>query len=1116
MADALALTPEQNAAVTFRGGALLCSAAAGAGKTRVLVERLMGHVRDPESPAHADDFLLLTFTRAAAGEMRERILERLRALCHENPRDGHLRAQLTRVYTAKICTLDAYCREILMENAAAAGLLSGFRIGDASEMALLEETALDETLDSLYEACGDQPEAPFSLLCDAFGDVRGDTALSSLILELWRKTRCHPGPEGFLKEQPGRLETGLPGWCAALLRGALDIAAAWRGPYARMKPELERDDIAAAYLRNWEEDMAGMDALARAGAAGWDEAALFLEGYAFSRLASIKNERKTPACACFADLREGWKKTFARLRDKISGPLARHRADLEALRPLMAGLVTAAEAFDRTLRELKERRGVLDFSDVEHKTYHLLTKNGAPNALAERYAARFREIMVDEYQDINPLQNALIDALSQKGGNIFYVGDARQSIYRFQMADPSLFLQKLKSAHTVLLRENFRSRPGILNAVNHVFARIDCPETGRLPEKAFMVSGRASQDPPRSAPVEILRCRRDGDEASASAEARAVAARLRALIDSGEARPRDCVILLRSPGPRTAYFRRALEAVGLGCAAPGGTFYFERPEIITALSALQTADNPYNDIALLSVLRSPMVGMTPGELANLRLLCPEGPLCDCLPLDGSPKARAFAEQLSRWRALAADLPPYELCARIMAETALPGRYEGAARSNLLVLPQALLGYPGAELRNFCLWLEKNGETAAPGPSLGAETAGAVEIMSIHKAKGLEFPVVAVAGLNSRFNMEDMKGRLLIHPQMGLGLCCRDAFSEYPSIAHKAVRAALDSEMRSEELRLLYVAMTRAEKKLILSVGGEWEEAPRGFVGRGDFALSAKVSDWLLHVRDENWAVWTDNGEQIPAGSEQTADNGEQIPAGSGTAGGAPALMPYPYQGAVDFPSKITATGLPAAPPPPPAEKTPPLFPAGRGAVRMPRLSAAADPPLTAAERGSALHLFMQLARYERCVSQEGARAERDRLLEEGFLTLSQARSIDFSPVTAFFAGETGQRLLSAKNPRREQKFSLLASADELPGAAIPPGEKVLLQGAIDCWYETPEGICILDFKTGFAPPGREAAFAERYRPQLDVYAAALRAIYPGKNILSREIVFLAAGKTVAL
>ena len=1118
----MTLTNEQRAAIDLRGRTVLVSAAAGAGKTFVLVERLMGYVLDERRPRNLDDFLLLTFTRAAAGEMRARILSRLRALLRENPSDAHLRAQQRRVYTAKICTLDAYCREILGENAALAGFPAGFRVGDEAELALLEARVLEDTLDELYEAHKDRPESPFSVCAAIYGDMRGDRALSELILSTWRKMRGNPDPSGWLDRQLESFRTFDPSWPMTVLTQALETAMPHRAALSRLLERVRSTDLAEAYGPALESDIASLDGLCAAFLRSWDAASDELENYRAERLRPARGTGEAALADEVKAAHKRWGDTVKKLSALICGKMDDLRGEIHAAAPVLEGLFEGVRVFDRNLRAEKLRLKALGFSDIEHAALELLAPGGGRGALAGRYSERFAEIMVDEYQDLSPVQNALVDALSKNGSNVFYVGDVRQAIYRFQMAEPALFLSKYNAFPSyeqappdgpckVLLTKNFRSRPEVLDAVNHVLSRVDCPEMGPLRRENFLI---AKKPPAEDYPaVELLESARGDDESRAEAEASAVARRLHVLLDSGEvsvaegdtsrpSAPGDVVILMRSPGARAPYYRAALAAVGLQCSAPDGENYFERPEIETVTALLSVIDNALDDLAMLSVLRSPLVLCTPAELAALRLLS-DASLFECVRASDNQKIKDFAKKLALWRSLSAELSPFTLAARILADTRLPGLYGGAARENLLELPEILAAYKGGDLRGLKAWIAGQAEKSRRSPISGLPE-NAVRLMSIHKSKGLEFPVVVLADMGKRFNRDDQTARLLIHPRTGLGPKLRDEYSEYPTVAWKAVRAVIDREMLSEELRLLYVGMTRAADKLILSCGPVDRE-PVPFMERGEMTAASSVADWLLPLRDPAWPVVTAVPPVEEASSEAPETSFEKIEAE------APEFI-YPFAQAIDTPSKMTATGLKGRfidaeagqdAPPPVFEKI---------SLRRPRLDAEERAGLTAAEKGSAFHLFMQFADFSKCRGMAGIEGERARLTGMGLLTREQAESVDLRSVVRFFQSETGGIMPDA-GLNRECKFSVLVSAEDMPGLSLPPGERVLLQGVVDCWFEYGGGLCVIDFKTDRIAPGGAPARAEIYRAQLEAYSAALR-MMTGRPVLRRLLVFFSTGEVV--
>jgi ATP-dependent helicase/nuclease subunit A len=1064
------LTPQQQAAVELRDRTVVVSAAAGAGKTRVLVERLMGYVTDPVRPRHIDEFLTVTYTRAAAGELRGRIFARLRELLEADPDNAHLREQLNRVYTARIGTLDAYCREVILQNAGLAGLPNGYRSGDEAEMELLRVRILDETLDALYERAENDPDDLFHLCADTYGDERGDWHLGNLIRHVWQKTRCHADPMGWLKKKTD----AFPGdeWKIIIFDQVLCIAESFLGDYRKIKDAGQYEDA----LRQDAGDIERLVAALRS--EDWDKTADLLEYYDFARLKPLpRGDAPPPDGETFKSLRECWKKV---LKDKIKpliyGTEESHIQDAAELKPLLEGLCDAVCEYDRALMAEKLRLAILEFSDVQRIALGLL--EGKP-------PAAFAEILVDEFQDINPLQDAIITALSRDGENIFYVGDARQSIYRFQMAEPGIFTGKLDNApDKIILTQNFRSAKPVLDAVNFVFSRIDCPEMGPLRKEGFLRRGDGLPHDGEE-PVELLIT---GEE---DTEAECVARRLREIVESGEGRAEDCVILMRSPKSRLPEYRAALEKEGLECSLPSGEGYFTRPEILIMISLLEAIGNARLDVPLLSVLRSPVVNCTPDELAELRLLS-DGPLCYCLPLSAEPKIVSFNALFQKWRTLAAEMPPYVLAARVMADSALPKKLSPAACENLLLLPEILREYRGG-LRGLPDWLRKQAATRRSEWMGKTASPGGVRILSIHASKGLEFPIVVVAGLSKRLNLQDTHARLLAHPGLGLGIKAWDGMNESPTPFYRAVQAVMDSETRAEELRLLYVAMTRAERRLILSLGDLPEREPAQKLSRGDLILSSTVASWMLKVRSPDWKVVGPSAAQTPRiGQGRETPHMERIRQESESE------WVYPHAEAVDTPSKMTPTGLKGRYPDRQAQEDAEQL-AGRGwTSRNP------------SERGTATHLFLQFAEFEKCFTLEGVEAEKNRLCAERKLAAGQSDAVDTKAVAAFFQTERGRFLPKAKGLRREQKFSMLIADGDLPGLVLPKGERVLLQGVIDCFYETADGMVLLDFKTDRVKPGMEGVRAERYRPQMEAYAFALAAI-TGKPVAERVLVFLSTG-----
>ncbi|MDR2670113.1 MAG: UvrD-helicase domain-containing protein, partial [Oscillospiraceae bacterium] len=564
------LTPEQFRAAHERGGALLVSAGAGAGKTRVLVERLMARVCDPVAPRHIDDFLVITYTKAAAAELRSRILDALSARLAEEPMNRHLRRQLTRLPQAHISTVHAFCKRLLEERAPVGLLPAPARLMDEAERGILHARVLEEVLARCYE----EETALFAALLDATLGERGDGFLQTLVMLAYEKTRAHPDPAAWAGAQTAAFaEAGArpvekTPWGRLLLDTAarqVDFACAG---LARARAAMRAHPaVESAYGPAFDGDVDAAQAVRTALARGWDEAVAAVSALTFARLSPLRGEENREAGAPFRAVREAWKQRTKALAKRFDRPDAAHRADLSAVAPVIEGLFDTVRRFEEALTAEKRRLGVIDFFDLEHGALALLTQQGPDgprrSAEAERVSERYAEILVDEYQDISLTQENIVQALSQGGRNLFFVGDVRQSIYRFRLAEPGLFLEKYRTfpdipagegaPRRILLSRNFRSRPPVLDAVNHLFQALMSEESGEMAytEREFLESSGAFPETGADYGTELLLAqwrRPDPDGGpdalsdvapdapeeeltGARAEAAVLAARLRALLD---------------------------------------------------------------------------------------------------------------------------------------------------------------------------------------------------------------------------------------------------------------------------------------------------------------------------------------------------------------------------------------------------------------------------------------------------------------------------------------------------------------------------------------------------------------------------------------------------------
>lgn len=1181
------LTKSQQAVVEDRGGRVLVSAAAGSGKTRVLVERLFRRVLGEEQ-ADLDDFLIITYTRAAAAELRERIAQELGRRMAEDPGDRHLQRQLLLVYQTDIKTIDSFCTALLRENVhlldlgEQGGLTADFRVLDEGEAELLRQRVLPRVLESFYT--GMTPGQ--TQLADCFGFGRDDRGLEELVLELHSKVQSHAYPHRWLEEQRqswaslpedgGETEFGR-----ALLARLARKARHWADLLTRAGEELRSDGaLEKAYGPAFASGTAQLEALAEAAETGWDAAAGRLPD--FPRLSPA---RKCEDPALKEKMQTLWnrcKKESAAFCAILETTGAETGEDLRRSAPAMEALLALCVDFSAAYQQEKLRRNVTDFSDQEHYAVRLLLgEDGRPTPLAAVMSERYLEVMVDEYQDTNQVQNCIFDALARGGRSLFTVGDVKQSIYRFRLADPTIFLEQYRrypdaaeaeegEPRRILLSQNFRSRKEVLDAANFIFSAIMSREMGEVEygEAERLYFGAAYLPPREDCLTEfhlLLPPQDDGEAEKVPAallEARMAADRIASLLsegfpvtdeDSGELRPcraEDIVILMRSPGPRLRHYARALTERGIPCATQENEDFFSAMEVAVMCSLLEILDNPRQDVPLIAVLRSPLAGFSPDRLALIRGRHPEGDFYEALAAFGEEDCEEFLTRLADLRSLARDMSVHRLIWRIYNQWNVLGVFGamsggGRRRENLVALYEHAKSFESAGYKGlfaFVTHLRRLLESGEQPVTASGASSGGVQIMSIHKSKGLEFPIVLLTDLGKRFNRADLQTPVLVHPRLGLGplYIDLDRRIRYPTIAREAVSGLVSRESRSEEMRVLYVGMTRAKEKLILTAsmpaagrrmkelgalsalpvpaetvdGGRsmaewillpllrrWEAAPlRDLAGQ-------EAEDFSL-TEDALWQVFLHKdtpGICLPAGTE----------AGGNSAADAPALpvnrealdFVYPYAAACTAPTKITATQLKGR------EKDREIVqetiqPYVRRDFSAPRFLSGRR-PLTGAERGTATHLVMQHLPLKEDTD-VGAVVED--LAARRFLTREQAEAVDQAAVRRFLASPLASELRKADRVEREFRFSLL-----MPGEKYFPeldgGEEVLLQGVVDLFAVRDGGVTVVDFKTDYVTEDTLPEKIAHYRPQLEAYSAALERILelPVKH---RILYFFCAGQAV--
>jgi ATP-dependent helicase/nuclease subunit A len=1155
-----ALTAQQQEAVAARGNVLVV-AGAGAGKTRTLVERCLAWLLDEQNHGSVDEILMVTFTQAAAAEMRKRLREGLERAQTSSPR---LAEQLALLETAHICTLHSFCFELVSQHFYELGLDPQLTVMSNEESHALARRTLDAVLETVYNS--DQPsDLAIQRLIQATGGD-WDQPVRDLMTRLHKYSQTLRDPAAWFAAQEAGFQSEEPAqWRAWLMAELNHWRATWLPLLQRQPPENKHAACCAAAL----EPLGGN--ASRADFA----AALALIEESDQSWPKPKSRWREPIKDFFDEAE------FLQSVCALSGPTDPLAEDWNWTRSSMLALLDATRRFGDAFAQAKRQAGSIDFQDLEQFALRLLWDKDKPSEIARPWRRKLRLIFVDEFQDINAAQEAIIQALARERdeANRFLVGDVKQSIYRFRLADPRIFVKYKTNwapdgseGRVLGLSENFRSHEGILNFVNALFAPIMRESIGGVnyDEAARLHFGGREHRPSMSsttstpAPVELLLRRLgdsgDDDETASDAEkeGRLVGRRLLEL-HGDPARPiawSDMVILLRAPRNKTAAYAKEFNRLGIPLAAARGGFY-DSAEARDLLALLQLLDNPLQDLPLLGVLRSPLAGMTAGELAAIRIARPQGRFWNALvdwqreqsrqaPGSGpAEKAGRFLRRFRLWRRQARQEAVSQCLENVIDEThyadwLLTQERAPQRRANLerlLQLARQFDSNRGESLPRFLRFVEAQQESEEETEPAAPES-DAVRLMSIHQSKGLEFPVVVAGDLGKRFHAGDLRAQIILDEECGLCPQVRpaEAFQSWPSLPYWLARRRQKREMLGEEMRLLYVALTRAGHRLILAgtasrktISEKWPKRAQHGAGPAEILASASYLDWLgswppgaasLENSGQNaFFTWTVFDEDHP----WLASSGELAPEAGGVAN-EPDLSPeardrldwlYPFRADTEIPAKAAVSDLRREMAGADEEEAPRLF-------AVDTLSSATEGTLTAAEIGSAHHVFLERVSLERARTVEGLREEAARLCRENVLTTEQGACLDLVALAAFWQSEPGCELLGRLPAlRRELAFTARMDAAELArfGAAqfagTGAGEFVVVQGVIDLAAILPEEIWLLDFKTDHFPARELNEKIRLYRPQIELYAAAISRIHR-KPVTRRWLHFLAHRHTAAV
>ena len=1195
-------TNEQLQAIQEKNSNILVAAAAGSGKTAVLVERIIHKIIDEQMDI--DKILVVTFTNAAASEMRERILEAIYKKLEENPENVHLQRQIILLNKASICTIHSFCLDVIHNHFYEIDLPSNFKIADTAEIDLLKQ----EVLDDLFEQKYTENDKNFIELLENYTNYRGDEALQELVLKIYKFIQSSPFPIKWLQEKLELLkiedkDISQTIWGKLIIQTVDDDIQE-----SIMQLEVTKSKMAlypemTKFYQTISEDIINLQDLQKYNY--WDELYIKLLNFNFSKWPVDKK--------VINDLKEDSKE----IRDKVKKHIKEKTAkllscsqeqavkDLKIITPILEKLSNLVTEFTKNFAEKKKEKNCIDFNDIEHFALKiLLDENNNPTEVAKKYKEKFEEIAIDEYQDSNLVQEAILTSIS-KGNNIFMVGDVKQSIYKFRQARPELFLQKYDEYKNkeekaqednlkIQLFRNFRSRQNILNITNLVFESIMSKELGDINynENEYLNYGANYPEPEEIknyagiAELDIIDLKEDesitafeGEEDEEEQErveddvleAKFVANKIQELLNSNymvfdkkqgyrKIRPKDIVILLRATSNLSPIYEKELSDLELPVFSDTSGTYLDTVEIQTILSVLKIIDNPLQDIPLVVVLRSSICNFTDNDLITIRLtdrncnfyeaLIKTRLICDG---DLKNKIESFLEKLEKWKSISQYMPLDEFIWQIYLDT---GYYQyvgllpnGAMRqANLKTLFEKAKQYEKASFKglfNFIQFIDKlkkqNGDLASA--KLIGENEDVIRIMSIHKSKGLEFPVVFLCNSHKKFNMQDLNDNILLHQDIGFGPTIMDTTRKikYSSIAKDAIKLKMKQETLSEEQRILYVALTRAKEKLYIT--GRSKDFTKYVQDKNkvlemyeseNIKLDAKLMkkansylDWIMYVYLFNQGrTITLKGESYKLSDIITLNVSnkkdllkalakeevveqidlkekiEQILKNKSDEENKKSdqalkeLLEWKYDYIVDttLPTKSSVTKI--------KQEKIKLEEMLKGIESeeveykksyTPKFMQE-DKKISSAEKGTLVHLCIQRLDEKKDYELKDIQNMILNLVEKEIITQNEADAIDVNLIYQYTKSQLFEELRQAKEVHKEQPFYINIPAKDVVSEAENSKKNILVQGIIDLYYiDKNDKLVLIDFKTDYISnePNAKEKILEKYKVQLEIYKTAL-------------------------
>ena len=1201
-------TEEQMQVITQHHKNILVSAAAGSGKTAVLVERIIRMISEGDHPIDIDRLLVVTFTKAAALEMRERISTAIEKKLAEDEENEHLQKQLTLIHHAQITTIHSFCQQVIRSYFHVIDLDPAFRVGDEGEMKLIRQ----DVMQSMLEECYQEGEEEFLQFAEQYSSGKTDVELEEQISSLYEFSMSHPWPEKWLDDCIAQYEASAfeemeeSEWMQEMI---CQLKTAAKDGLSLTQTSLEiahETDGPWYYEEALMQDQKMFEQMGKC--QSYDEfASFFANSCNFAKFSSkrdktVSDQKKEQikqlrdqAKKMISDLEENY---FYDTKEQILYEMQQRAKGARML-------VSLTKRFYSQFAKKKEEKNLLDFHDLEHFALKILVRqegeNGVPTEVADGFAEQFEEVLIDEYQDSNLVQEMLLTSVSRErfgNPNIFMVGDVKQSIYRFRLARPELFMEKYHSYPTdgegrnrrIDLHRNFRSRASVLHSVNQIFEQIMARQLGGVTydEDAALYPGAVF---PESSPereqffkTEILIAdlkeekseeeTGERQETVRELEARAVGKRILEIVgnemildkETGMYRPaeyRDIVLLLRTVSGWAESFGEVLESMGIPFYTGMQTGYFSAPEVQTILSMLQILDNPRQDIAMAAVLNSPIARLNGSDMAKIKSAYPEEAFYEGslrYAQEGGEeelreKLQSFFSLFREIRSSISYLPIHKIIWMVLEKTgyrdyaaAMPGGEQRKANLDMLLEKAAAFeagSYRG--LFHFVRYIEslQKYEIDFGEANTFSEQENAVRIMSIHKSKGLEFPIVFVCGLNKPFNQQDQKSRLLYHPDLGIGCDYVDLKLRIkrPTLIKKVMQRIAKKENLGEELRILYVAMTRAKEKLILTAALEdlekklerWSNIARCSQTVLPYYVTAGASsfmDWIMDsvvrhpagielmdkkgylsctdtifedpapIQIQVWNIENFVEEEVKRQAEQMAARENLIHFQTDKIYDESVhktlnqifQKAYPFPDQAEIHGKLTVSELKRRSMELEEPDDVSMYEEREPEEIIPDFIEKKE--LSGAAKGTLLHRFLQHFDYKASSSLDQIKEQMEQQIQHGYFTVQEAQNIRLDKIDRFIRSELGQRMVRADERGelyREQPFVFGIKASEVE-EGWAEDETILVQGMIDAYFLEDGEYVIVDYKTDFVEKGKERDLYEKYKTQLSYYERALSQI----------------------